>query len=147
MSTGVSADRRTLAVRLLTPVGTAFSGDVLMVIAPSVGGEVGILPRHAPLIAQLRVGEIRLKINDETTEVFATTEGYLSVESDSVLIMVAQAERLADIDRARAEAGVAKAEEVLAAAGDDATARTNAENRIRRNRNRLRVIEKHGDKL
>jgi len=128
-------------------VGTAFSGDVLMVIAPSVGGEVGILPRHAPLIAQLRVGEIRLKIDDETTEVFATTEGYLSVESDSVLIMVAQAERLADIDRARAEAGVAKAEEVLAAAGDDATARTNAENRIRRNRNRLRVIEKHGDKL
>ena len=146
MSTAVAADRRTLRVLLLTPVGMAFDGDVRMLVAPSVGGEVGILPRHAPLIAQLRTGDIRLKIDDETSLVYATTEGYLSVETDHVLIMVAQAEGVAVIDRARAEAGVQAAEEVLAASPEDSAKRISAENRIRRNRNRLRVIEKYGPK-
>ncbi len=146
MSTALSADVRTLAVRILTPVGSVFEGDVRMIVAPSVGGEVGIMPRHAPLIAQLRTGDVRLKIDDETTVVFATTEGYLSVETDHVLIMVAQAEDVDQIDRARSEAGLAAAEEALANAGEDSAVRIAAENRIRRNTNRLRVIEKYGAK-
>ncbi len=146
MSTAVSADVRTLAVRILTPVGSVYEGNVRMVVAPSVGGEVGIMPRHAPLIAQLRTGDIRLKVDDETTVVFATTEGYLSVETDHVLIMVAQAENVGDIDRARAETGVQAAEAALAEAGDDTALRIAAENRVRRNKNRLRVIEKYGAK-
>lgn len=144
MSTGVSTERRTLAVRLITPEGTAYEGNVLMVVAPSVGGEVGIMPRHAPLIAQLKVGTVRFKVDDETSVVFATTTGYLSIVDNKVLIMVAQAENVADLDRGRAEAGVQAAEEALASAGDDSTAKINAEHRLRRNQNRVKAIEKYG---
>jgi len=133
-----------LSVRLLTPEGAEFEGDVFMVVAPSVQGEIGLLPRHAPIIAQLKVGDIRLKDAEENVTVFATTEGYLSLEKDHVLIMVAQAELVGDIDRARAEEHLRRAEERLASAGDDETARLEAEHRRARNANRLRVVEKYG---
>jgi ATP synthase F1 epsilon subunit len=96
VSTAVGTERRRLAVRLLTPEGAVFDGVAYMVVAPSVQGEVGILPRHTPFIAFLRMGETRIKLLDDTEEVFATTEGYLSVEEDRVLVLVEQAERAAD---------------------------------------------------
>lgn len=144
MSTAVQADRKRLGVRLLTPEGPVFDGQAYMVIAPSVMGEVGILPRHAPLIAFLKMGETRLKMLDDTEMVFATTEGYFSIEDDQVLILVEQADEAAKIDRARAEAALRKAEEDLAAAGDDEVARTAAESARRRAENRLRVADKAG---
>lgn len=142
MSTAVGAERKRLGVRLLTPEGPVFDGSAYMVIAPSVMGEVGILPRHAPLIAFLKTGETRLKMVDDTEIVFATTNGYLSVEEDQVMILVEQADDAATIDRARAEAALRKAEEDLAAAGDDDVARVAAESARRRAENRLRVADK-----
>jgi F-type H+-transporting ATPase subunit epsilon len=142
MSTGVQTERKRLGVRLLTPEGPIYDGFAYMVIAPSVLGEVGILPRHAPLIAFLKTGETRLKLVDETEVVFATTDGYLSVEEDQVLILVEQAEDASHIDRARAEAALRQAEEALAAAGDDEVARMAAESARRRAENRLRVTDK-----
>ncbi len=133
-----------LSVRILTPEGAAFEGDVYMVVAPSVQGEVGLLPRHAPLIAELKVGDVRLKDAEENVTVYATTEGYLSLEADHVLIMVAQAELASGIDRARAEKQLERAENDLANAGEDAALRMAAENRKVRNANRLRVLEKYG---
>lgn len=144
MSTAAQPDRKRLAVRLLTPEGPVFDGQAYMVVAPSVEGEVGILPRHAPLIAFLRTGETRLKLLDDTEKVFATTEGYFSIEEDQVLVLVEQAEDAATIDRARAEAALRRAEEDLAAAGDDESARTAAESARRRAENRLRVADKGG---
>ncbi len=144
MSTAVQTDRRRLAVRLLTPEGPVYDGVAYMVIAPSVLGEVGILPRHAPLIAFLRTGETRLKLVDDTEIVYATTEGYLSVEEDQVLVLVEQAEDASTIDRARAEAALRQAEEDLAAVGDDEVARVAAESARRRAENRLRVADKNG---
>jgi F-type H+-transporting ATPase subunit epsilon len=133
-------------VRLLTPEGAVFDGVAYMVIAPSVLGEVGILPRHAPLIAFLKTGETRLKMIDDTTQIFATTDGYLSVEEDQVLILVEQAEDASTIDRARADAALKRAEEDLAAAGDDDVARTAAESAKRRAENRLRSADKAGSR-
>ena len=91
MSTSAPEKKR-LGVQILTPEGSVHDGVAAMVIAPSVGGELGILPRHVPLIVQLRAGETRLKLLDETEVVMATTAGYMSVEDDRVLIMVEQAE-------------------------------------------------------
>lgn len=142
MGTGVQAERKRLGVRVLTPEGPVFDGSAYMVIAPSVLGEVGILPRHAPLIAFLKTGETRLKLVDDTEVVYATTDGYLSVEEDQVLVLVEQAEDASTIDRARAEAALRQAEEDLAAAGDDEVARTAAESARRRAENRLRVTDK-----
>lgn len=142
MSTAVGQERRRLGVRLLTPEGPVFDDVARMVIAPSVEGEVGILPRHTAFIAQLRVGEVRVTLLDDTIKVFATTGGYVSVEEDRVLVLVEQAESADEIDRDRAQAALARAEEALAAAGDDEVARVAAESKRRRAENRLRVADR-----
>ena len=141
MSTA-SPEKKRLGVQILTPEGVVHHGVAAMVIAPSVGGEVGILPRHVPLIAVLRPGSTRVKMLDDTEVVMATTEGYIAVEEDQVLIMVEQAELAGDIDRARAELALSSAQEALAAAGDDTAAQEAAQAAIRRAENRLKVVDK-----
>ena len=135
-------DRKVLGVQILTPEGAVYDGRVAMVVAPSVLGEVGILPRHTPFIAFLRPGETRVKTLEDEEIAFATTEGYLSVEEDRVLVLVEQAERADTIDRARAEAALQRAEQALADAGDDEVAKVAAESARRRAQNRLRVIDR-----
>jgi len=142
VSTAVGQERRRLGVRLLTPEGAVFDDLAYMVIAPSVQGEVGILPRHTPFIAFLKMGETRLKLLDDTELVYATTEGYLSVEEDRVLVLVEQAELATQIDRERAQAAFERAQQALADAGDDDVARVAAESAMRRAENRLRVADR-----
>jgi F-type H+-transporting ATPase subunit epsilon len=113
-----------------------------MVIAPSVSGEVGILPRHTPFIAFLKMGETRIKLLDDTEVIYATTEGYLSVEEDQVLVLVEQAEKADEIDRERAQEALEKAQATLAEAGDDEVATVAAESALRRAENRLRVADR-----
>ena len=142
MSTAVGQDRKRLGVRLLTPEGALYDDVAYMVIAPSVQGEVGILPRHTPFIAFLRPGETRIKLLDDTELIFATSEGYLSVEEDRVQVLVEQAERADEIDRERAQAALERAQAALAEAGDDDVARVAAESALRRAENRLRVADR-----
>lgn len=141
MSTG-SPEQKRIAVQVLTPEGVVHDGVAAMVVAPSVGGEVGILPRHVPLIAALQPGRTRLKMLDESEVVMATTEGYIAVEDDRVLIMVEQAELASDIDRARAELALSAAQEAVQAAGDDEVALAAAQAALRRAENRLKVVDK-----
>jgi F-type H+-transporting ATPase subunit epsilon len=142
VSTSVGQERRRIGVRLLTPEGALFDDVAYMVIAPSVQGEVGILPRHTPFIAFLRPGETRIKLLDDTELVFATTEGYLSVEEDQVQVLVEQGEPADQIDTERARAALEQAQAALAEAGEDDVARVAAESAIRRAENRLRVAER-----
>ncbi len=141
MSTAATEQKR-LGVQILTPEGSVLDGVAAMVIAPSVGGELGILPRHVPLIVALQAGSTRVKMLDESEVVMATTDGYMSVEDDRVLIMVEQAELAGDIDRARAEVAVSTAEAAIAAAGDDQVALDAAQAALRRAQNRLKVVDK-----
>ena len=142
MSTAIGTERKRIGVRILTPEGAVFDDLAYMVIAPSVRGEVGILPRHTPFLAFLKMGETRLKMLDDTEVVYATSEGYLSVEDDRVLVLVEQAERADEIDVARAQAALEKAAAALAEAGDDDVARVAAESARRRAENRLNVAGK-----
>lgn len=142
MSTAVGQDRRTLGLRLLTPEGPVFDGPAYLVIAPSVQGEVGILPRHAAFIAELRIGDVRVTLPDDSKQVYATTGGYVSVEDDHVLILVEQAEEREQIDRERAQNALARAEQTIAEAGDDELVRTTATAAKRRAENRLRVADR-----
>jgi F-type H+-transporting ATPase subunit epsilon len=141
VSTAATEQKR-LGVQILTPEGSVLDGVAAMVIAPSVGGELGILPRHVPLIVALQAGSTRVKMLDESEVVMATTTGYMSVEDDRVLIMVEQAELAGDIDRARADEAVGRAEAAIAAAGDDPVAREAAQAALRRAQNRLKVVDK-----
>ena len=142
MSSAIGQERKRLGVRVLTPEGPVFDDLAYMVIAPSVEGEVGILPRHTPFIAFLRPGETRIKLLDDNEVVFATSEGYLSVEEDRVLLLAEQAERADEIDRARAQAALDRAEAELAEAGEDDVKRVAAESARRRAENRLRVADR-----
>jgi F-type H+-transporting ATPase subunit epsilon len=135
-------ERKRLGLRILTPEGPVFDDLAFMVIAPSIEGEVGILPRHTPFIAFLKPGETRVKLLDETEVVFATGEGYVSVEEDRVLVLVEQAERADEVDRERARAALERAEAALAEAGDDDVARVAAESARRRAENRLKVADR-----
>jgi F-type H+-transporting ATPase subunit epsilon len=141
VSTG-SPEQKRVAVQVLTPEGVVHDGVAAMVVAPSVGGEVGILPRHVPFIAALQPGRTRLKMLDESEVVMATSEGYIAVEDDRVLIMVEQAELAGDIDRARAELALSAAQEAIQAAGDDEVALAAAQAALRRAENRLKVVDK-----
>ena len=136
------SERKRLLVRVLTPEGPVYEGPAAMVVAPSVLGEVGILPRHTPLIADLRVGDTRITTPEDEKVVIASTRGHLAVEEDQVLILCEQAERADAIDRSRAEEALRRAEEALSAAGDDEAARTRAESARMRAENRLRAVDK-----
>jgi F-type H+-transporting ATPase subunit epsilon len=142
VSTATGTERHQLHVELLTPEGPVFDDVAYMVVAPSVQGEVGILPRHAPFIAFLRPGETRLTLLDETKIIYATTIGYISVEKDRVLVLVEQAERAEDIDVPRAQAALERAETALAEAGEDEVARVSAERARLRAENRLKVANR-----
>ena len=130
-----------LRVRVLTPVGAVFDGSASMVFAPSMAGEVGLLPRHEPLVCTLGFGRTRVQASDGTEEVFATSQGFLTIKRDEVLVLVDQALPLDEIDVARARADLQAAEVALEAAGDDEVARTRAETSRLRAENLLKVVE------
>jgi F-type H+-transporting ATPase subunit epsilon len=100
-----------LTFELVTPERIVYSDpDVDMVIAPGADGELGILPHHAPLLAALGIGELRVKKGTEE-ESFAVHGGFLEVLASKVIVMASVAERAVEIDMARAEEARLRAEE------------------------------------
>lgn len=79
-----------------------------MVVAPSVEGTVGILPRHAPMVAILKAGELRLKKGSDETHI-AVTGGIMQVEPTKVIVLADAAERAEEIDEARAREAMERA--------------------------------------
>ena len=98
------ADRRRFDVSLVTPEGPAFEGDVELLIVPGADGEIGVLARHAPLVAMLKAGSTRIYRNRAADDVveFATGPGFFKVETDRALALVDDAVRAADVDSDRA---------------------------------------------
>lgn len=103
-----------LRCEIITPNKIIFNGDVNMVIAPSVDGELGILPLHTSLVAMLKIGELRLKIGDNY-EYIATGKGYLEVREDKITILIDSAEFASNIDIKLAENVKKEIEEKLSA--------------------------------
>jgi len=101
-----------LRLDIVTMEGIIFSGDVDMVVAPGSGGELGILPRHAPLMTTLSYGELHARRGDETLY-FAIGGGFMEVLPYQVTVMADSAERAEEIDLERAEAARRRAEERL----------------------------------
>jgi F-type H+-transporting ATPase subunit epsilon len=130
-----------LRLDIVTIERRAFSGDVDMVIAPGVQGELGILPRHAPLITALSEGELRFKQGNEE-QVFAIGGGYLEVLDDQVTVLADSAERAAEIDVARAQAARERAERLLREGPINPVDRQMIERAFRRSTVRLKVARK-----
>ena len=79
---------RSLLVEVVTPDTTVFSGEVASVVVTAPDGEVGVFPLHAPMVAQLGDGQLRLRLVDtDKVEVFTTEGGYLQVAEDKAIIL------------------------------------------------------------
>ena len=104
----------TIHVDIVSAEREIFSGLAEMVFAPAELGEVGISPRHAPLITKLNPGEVRVKVSDNESYPFYISGGLLEVQPHLVTILADTAIRAKDIDEAAALDAKAKAEEALA---------------------------------
>jgi len=104
----------TVHVDIVSAEKELFSGTAEMVFAPAELGEVGISPRHAPLITKLNPGEVRVKVSDTESYPFYISGGLLEVQPHLVTILADTAIRAKDIDEAAALDAKAKAEEALA---------------------------------
>lgn len=137
-----------IEAELVTPEGRLLRRSVDMVVVPGEAGSMGVLARHEPAVVRLRIGEVRIH-DGGNVERYAVGEGFLRVTEDRALILVEQAERADEIDRARAEESVRTADEVLGGGepptGDDdeSVAKRREHDRARRLKaraeNRLKV--------
>lgn len=103
----------TLHVDIVSAESEIFSGDVEMVFAPAVEGEVGILPRHSPLLTLLAPGEVRVKPSDGEERSFYVSGGFLEVQPRLVTILSDTALRAQDVDEAAALEAKEAAERLL----------------------------------
>lgn len=139
-------ERRRFEVSLVTPEGAAFEGDCEMLIVPGAAGEIGILARHAPLVAMLKAGSTRIHLGGTEVREFATGPGFFKVEQDRALVLVDDAVTAAEIDpaRARQQLEEAQAELERVEAGESEADRWQLEQRIRHAENQLEVADGAG---
>jgi F-type H+-transporting ATPase subunit epsilon len=132
---------KTFSVSLVTPDGAAFEGEAVMMIVPGADGEIGVLARHAPLIATLKAGSTRVHLGegDDRVREFATGPGFFKVEQDRAIALVDDAVLAKDIDveRARKQLEEAQAELEPIDRGESDADRWQIEQRIRHAENQL----------
>jgi F-type H+-transporting ATPase subunit epsilon len=104
----------TIQVEIVSAEESIFSGEAQMVYAPAVMGEVGIAPRHTPLISPLKPGEVRLDMGDGKEEFFFVSGGILEVQPHMVTVLSDTAIRAHDLDEAQALDAQKRAEAALA---------------------------------
>ena len=131
---------KTFDLSLVTPEGSLYEGEAQMLIVPGAAGEIGILPRHAPLVAMLRAGEVRIKTPDQWNS-YAAGAGYFKMQRDRAIVLVDAAVRAEDIDVAEAEREVEEARALLerAQAGEEGIDQWQAEQRLRHAENKITV--------
>jgi F-type H+-transporting ATPase subunit epsilon len=135
------ADHPLFSVSVVTPEGPAFDGDAEMLIVPGAEGEIGVLARHAPLVAMLNAGSTRVHLGDGDVREFATGPGFFQVLEDRAIALVDDAVAAGEIDddRARRQLEDARAELERVDAGDSTADRWQLEQRIRHAENQLSV--------
>jgi F-type H+-transporting ATPase subunit epsilon len=131
-----------LKLEIVTQERRVYSADdVEMVVAPGSEGEMGILPRHAPLITSLQEGVMRVKRAAGREEVLAIHGGFMEVLPDRVTVLADAAERAEEIDLARAEEARQRAEELMKQRREDKVDYVRMETALRRSLVRLKAAE------
>jgi F-type H+-transporting ATPase subunit epsilon len=134
---------KTFELSLVTPEGPAFEGEVEMLVVPGDAGEIGVLARHAPLVAMLKAGSTRIYHDRDSEDIveFATGPGFFKVEQDRALALVDDAVEARQIDATRAQEQLddARAELERVEQGESDADRWQLEQRIRHAENQLEV--------
>lgn len=107
------ADAHTIHVHIVSAEGELYSGDAAAVFASGSQGDLGIYPRHAPLLTLLKPGEVRVQLPGGNDEHFFVGGGALEVQPSRVTVLADTALRARDIDEAAALAAKQRAEEAL----------------------------------
>jgi len=130
-------------VSLVTPDGPAFEGEAEMIVVPGAAGEIGVLARHAPLIATLKAGSTRVYLDRDAEDVreYATGPGFFQVQLDRAIALVDDAVLANEIDdaRAREQLEAAQAELERVERGESSADRWQLEQRIKHAENQLSV--------
>jgi F-type H+-transporting ATPase subunit epsilon len=135
----MAQQKATLRVEVVTATGSIFTGDADEVVAPGGDGQLGILPRHAPLLTTLTIGALHIKRRG-TEQTLYIGGGFMEVYHDLVTILADDAQRAETIDEAQAEEARHRAETLLAQRVSDVD-RTALVGEIERSLGRLRVAE------
>lgn len=132
-----------LLLNIVTPQGPAYTGEVTSVVLPGTEGDFGVLPSHERLLAPLRIGEVEIHTGSESIYA-AIAAGFAEVNGQEVVVMVESCEAARDVDVARAQLARERAEQGLAALGEDENSRRRAayEAALERAHNRLAVAER-----
>lgn len=129
----------TLQVELVSPERILYSGDADMVIARTTDGEIAFMTGHAPFIGSLGVGAVTIRASDGDDVLAAVHQGFVEVTDDRVTVLSDVAELVDDIDAARAQQALERAEQERGSAGDDEEAQQEAEAAVRRARLRVEL--------
>jgi F-type H+-transporting ATPase subunit epsilon len=108
----------TLHVDVVSAEESIFSGEATFVVLPGEAGELGIYPRHIPLITRIKPGAVRIQKPDGTEELVFVAGGILEVQPKTVTVLADTAIRGADLDEAKANEALKKAEQARASAKD-----------------------------
>jgi F-type H+-transporting ATPase subunit epsilon len=103
----------TIHVDIVSAEGEIFSGEASMVFAPAVMGEIGIAPRHAPLLTTLKPGEVRVQTPGGEEQFFYVSGGAIEIQPHLVTVLADTALRAKDLDEAAALQAKQRAEEAL----------------------------------
>ncbi len=104
----------TIHVDVVSAEESIYSGEAEFVVLPGVAGELGIYPRHTPLLTQIRPGAVRIKVPNETEETLVFVQGgFLEVQPNVVTVLADTAIRAHDLDEAKALEAKAKAEDAM----------------------------------
>ena len=131
----------TINVDIVSAEGEIHSGEAAMVYAPARMGEVGIAPRHAPLLTALKPGEVRVETTNGEELFFYITGGMLEVQPHQVTVLADTALRGEQLDEAAALAAQQEAEEALKGASED-TDLARAQQELAEARARYRAAQK-----
>ena len=131
----------TIQVDIVSAEGEIHTGEAVMVFAPASMGEVGIAPRHAPMLTTLKPGEVRVQDAEGNEEAFYITGGMLEVQPTRVMVLADTALRGDQLDEAAALAAQQQAEKALEGVSEETDlARAQAE--LEEARARYRAAQK-----
>lgn len=127
---------------IVTPEGLVLDEYAQMVVIPGAVGEIGLLPRHAPIVSQTAIGEVRVKNAEGKMRHIAVGQGYAKMQYDRLMLLVDTAEMAEDIDATRAEEAIERAKAWLDRVADSGVDTRRAEQSRKRALNRLKVAGK-----
>lgn len=136
----------TLRFEFVAQDSIVFEGDVTMVSIPGADGALGVLPRHAPLMAVVNPGEVMVRQEGKPDQFFVVGGGFVEVRPDKVVLVARSGESAEAIDAVRAEAALRRAQEFLSSPDKDRDMdrRLAMEASLRRSTARLKIARRHG---